>query len=206
MLDQYLNKLPLVAILRGISPEEILSVANLLIEEGIRIIEIPLNSPEPYRSIEILVNHCQRDVLIGAGTVLSETEVERVKQAGGTLVVSPNTNTNVINKTKEQNMVSIPGACTPTEIYVAIEAGCDAVKLFPAEVISPTAAKAIRAIMPPQLLLLAVGGINVNNMSEYMDMGINGFGIGSTFYKKGKSLSDIKHDTREVIATYQKIK
>ena len=204
MLNQYLDHLPLIAILRGISPEEILSVAEILIEEGIKIIEIPLNSPRPYESIELLAGHCKTDVLIGAGTVLNKNEVKQVKQAGGTLIVSPNTNVCIINETKKQNMVSIPGACTPTEIYIAMEAGSDAIKLFPAEIISPIAAKAIRAIIPSQSYLLAVGGINVNNMSEYMKMGVNGFGIGSTFYTKGKLLSDIKHDTRKIISVYHK--
>ncbi len=203
MLDNYLKELPLIAILRGITPAEVIAVADVLTGEGIGIIEVPLNSPRPCESIELLAQHYRNDVLIGAGTVLDVSDISAVREAGGMLIVSPNTDVDVIHETKKLNMTSIPGACTPTEVLTAMRAGADAIKMFPAEVVSPAAVKAIRAVIPPRFCLLAVGGINIENMPEYIQKGINGFGIGSAIYRKGKSLSDIRQDAGAVISAYR---
>ena len=203
MLDEYMKDLPLIAILRGITPDEVISVAEVLADAGIVMIEVPLNSPDACTSIQTLAKRYQNKALIGAGTVLSVDEVIAVRKAGAELVVSPNMNTAVITETRRQNMVSIPGCLTPTEILAAIASGSDAAKLFPAEMISPATVKAIRAVLPPQFPLFAVGGINGENMKDYMQHGINGFGIGSALYKPGKSLTEIERDANSLISAYQ---
>ena len=192
MLDRYMEQLPLIAILRGITPVDVISVADILVEAGITMIEVPLNSTDACISVQSLAKRYRDEVLVGAGTVLSIDEVIAVQQAGAGLVVSPNTNTKVISETKRLGMVSIPGGCTPTEILDAIAAGGDAVKLFPAEMISPVTVTAIRAVLPPEFPLFAVGGIHAENMSDYIRHGINGFGIGSTLYRKGKSPAEVR--------------
>ena len=203
MLDRYIKDLPLIAILRGITPGEVISVAEVLVDAGIVIIEVPLNSPDACMSIQILAKRYQKKALIGAGTVLSVDEVIAVRKAGAGLVVSPNMNTTVISETKRRNMVSIPGSCTPTEILGALAAGADAVKLFPAEMISPVTVSAIRAVLPLDFPLFAVGGIHAENIPDYIQHGINGFGIGSTLYKRGKSLSEIRQGVSSVISAYR---
>ncbi len=203
MLDNYIKDIPLIAILRGITPDEAVSVSEILVEAGIAVIEVPLNSADACTSIKILAKRYRNEALIGAGTVLNVSEVTTVQQAGARLVVSPNTDVAVISAAKRLNMVSIPGSCTPTEILGAIAAGADAVKLFPAEIISPIAVKAIRAVLPPGFRLFAVGGVNSENMPDYIRGGIHGFGIGSTLYKRGKSLSEIRRDTGLLVSAYR---
>ncbi|MCY4154710.1 MAG: 2-dehydro-3-deoxy-6-phosphogalactonate aldolase [Gammaproteobacteria bacterium] len=192
MFDDYMKTLPLIAILRGITPAEALPVAEALLEAGIVMVEVPLNSPDACASIQTLAKRYENKALIGAGTVLSVDEVHAVHKAGAQLVVSPNTNPAVIAATKRLNMVSIPGSLTPSEIMTAIATGADAVKLFPAEMLPPAAVRAVRAVLPAQFPLCAVGGINSANMKEYMRHGINGFGIGSALYKPGKSLAEFR--------------
>ena len=203
VLDRYIKDLPVVAILRGIMPSEVIPVADILVDAGIFIIEVPLNSPDACTSIQVLAKRYQNKALIGAGTVLSVNEVIAVQQAGAGLIVSPNTNTVVIAETKTRNMISVPGSFTPTEILAAIATGANAVKLFPAEMISPATVKAIRAVLPSGFPLFAVGGIHTENMSDYMQHGINGFGIGSALYKPGKSLSEIRRDTNSLVSAYR---
>lgn len=198
-----MKDLPLIAILRGITPGEVIAVAGVLVDAGIVMIEVPMNSPDAFTSIQMLANNYENKALIGAGTVLSVDEVIAVRKAGARLVVSPNTNAAVIAETKRSNMISIPGCCTPTEILTAIAAGADAVKLFPAEMISPATVKAVQAVLPPQFPLFAVGGIHAGNMKHYMQHGINGFGIGSALYKPGKSLTDIRRDAPSLISAYR---
>lgn len=205
MLDEYMKDLPLVAILRGIAPSEVISVAEVLLDAGIVMIEVPLNSPDAFTSIQMLAKNYNSEALIGAGTVLSVDEVVAVRKAGARLVVSPNTNAAVIAETKRLNMISIPGCCTPTEILTAIAAGADSVKLFPAEMISPATVKAIQAVLPSQFPLFAVGGIHTENMKDYVQHGINGFGIGSALYKPGKPLTEIGQDANLLITAYQKM-
>lgn len=198
-----MNKLPLVAILRGITSDEVVSVAEILVEAGMSMIEVPLNSPNACTSIQALVKRYRSKLLVGAGTVLSVSEVIAVQQTGARLVVSPNTDMTVISETKRLKMVSIPGSCTPTEILGAIAAGADAVKLFPAEMISPVTVRAIRAVIPAGFPLFAVGGIHAENMPDYIQHGINGFGIGSALYRREKSLAEIRRDANSIVAAYQ---
>lgn len=197
-----MKDLPLIAILRGITPGEVIAVAGVLVDAGIVMIEVPMNSPDAFTSIQMLATNYENKALIGAGTVLSADEVIAARKAGARLAVSPNTNAAVIAETKRSNMISIPGCCTPTEILAAIAAGADAVKLFPAEMISPATVKAVQAVLPPPFPLFAVGGIHAGNMKRYMQHGINGFGIGSALYKPGKSLTDIRRDLVSLVSAY----
>ena len=203
MLDEYMQDLPLVAILRGITPGEVISVAEILAGAGIAMIEVPLNSPDAFASIQKLADNYQNKALVGAGTVLRADEVTAARKAGARLVVSPNTNAVVIAETRRLDMVSIPGCLTPTEIFSAMATGADAVKLFPAELITPATVKAIRAVLPPRFPLFAVGGIHGGNMEDYMQHGVTGFGIGSALYKPGKSLVEIERDAKLLVAAYQ---
>lgn len=190
---------PLIAILRGLTPQEAPQVGRVLWDAGFRILEVPLNSPEPYLSIAAL-REALPDALIGAGTVLEVTQVAQVKAAGGQLVIAPNFNPAVVSAAQSAGMLAIPGATTPTETFAALAAGADAIKLFPAEMISPAAVKAMRAVLPKNALLLPVGGISAANMGTYCQAGASGFGIGSSLYAPGKSISTIQQDALKLIA------
>lgn len=176
---------PLVAILRGIKPEHAAAIGDRLIETGFTMIEVPLNSPDPLRTIEILAHRLGSRALVGAGTVLNAHQVDEVKAAGGTLVVSPNCDDAVIARTKQAGLVSIPGVATPTEAFVALSAGADALKAFPAETLPPAAIKAWLAVLPAGTEILPVGGIGKDNMGGYWKAGARGFGLGSSLYKPG---------------------
>jgi 2-dehydro-3-deoxyphosphogalactonate aldolase len=195
----HLKACPLIAILRGITPPEAASVGRVLWDVGFRILEVPLNSPEPYESIAALRKELP-DALIGAGTVLQVAQVQQVQEAGGQLIIAPNFNAAVVQKALRLQMLAVPGVATPSEGFAALDAGAQAIKLFPAEMISPTAVKAMRAVLPREALLLPVGGIGAQNMADYFAAGVNGFGIGSSLYKSGKALIDLKHDATNLIA------
>src|SRR5690606_854904 len=165
--EDRLREMPLVAILRGIDPNEAASVASLLVEAGFRIVEVPLNSPEPLLSIERMAECCGDEALIGAGTVLDPALVGPVADAGGRLIVMPNCHAGVIRAAKAAGLTVMPGVMTPTEAFAALELGADALKLFPAEILSPAAVKAFRAVLPPATRLVAVGGIEPGNMAGY---------------------------------------
>lgn len=185
MLDTALQHLPLVAILRGITPAEVEAVADALYTEGFRVIEVPLNSPDALDSIARLARRMPADALIGAGTVLSTEAVAQVQAAGGRLIVMPHADVAVIRAAKAQGLCCVPGAATPTEAFAAAQAGADAVKLFPAELVTPTVVKAMRAVLPKALRLLPVGGITPDNMAPYVQAGAAGFGLGSALYSPG---------------------
>lgn len=186
-LKDYLKTFPFIAILRGIKPAEVVDCCRILVEHGFRIIEIPLNSPDPFRSLEILANEFGDAVLVGAGTVTTVEELQRLKGCGGQLVVSPHTDVALIEKTVETGMLSLPGAATPTEAMQAIAAGANGLKLFPAEIITPKALRAMRAILPPTIPLIPVGSIDEKNWRAYTAAGAAGFGLGSSLYKSGMS-------------------
>ncbi len=196
-----LSKQPLIAILRGITPAQAREVGRVLWDTGFQILEVPLNSPEPYRSIAAL-RESLPDALIGAGTVLQVSQVHEVQSAGGQLMIAPNFNADVVAAAQAAGMLAIPGVATPTEAFAALAAGADAIKLFPAEMISPAALKAMRAVLPRDALLLPVGGIGAHNMAAYWQAGASGFGIGSSLYAPGKALADIQRDATELIANY----
>jgi 2-dehydro-3-deoxyphosphogalactonate aldolase len=181
-LKSYLTKLPLVAILRGLTPANAEAVGHALVEAGFRVIEVPLNSPEPFRSIEALSKAMPDDVLIGAGTVLDPGDVDRVRDAGGSLIVMPHSDLDVVRRAKELGLVCTPGVATPTEGFAALKAGADALKLFPAEAMPPHVVKAWRAVLPKDALVVPVGGIKPETMKAYVDAGADGFGLGSALF------------------------
>jgi 2-dehydro-3-deoxyphosphogalactonate aldolase len=190
-LADALDAMPLVAILRGVQPAEVVSIGEAVVEAGISIVEVPLNSPDPYSSIAMLSGALKGRALVGAGTVLREDEVDRVADAGGALIVSPNANPAVIRRTKLKGMVSLPGFLTPSEAFAALDAGCDALKLFPAEMAPPAIVKAMKAVLPRQVRLLVVGGVSPETVGPYLAVGVDGFGAGSDLYKPGRDADDV---------------
>jgi 2-dehydro-3-deoxyphosphogalactonate aldolase len=186
ILAQALAQLPLIAILRGLTPAEAPAMGEALVSSGFAIIEVPLNSPEPLKSIAALTQQFTQ-TLIGAGTVLNAQQVKDVHAAGGRLVVAPNFNPAVIAQALALNMVVLPGVATPTEAFAALDAGAHGLKLFPAEMISPAAVKAMRAVLPKAAALMPVGGITPDNMAVYRAAGGSGFGLGSALYVPGRS-------------------
>ena len=184
-LKPWLEAMPLVAILRGVRPEEVVGIGQALVDAGLCIIEVPLNSPRPFESIASLAEALGEKALIGAGTVLDPADVGRVAQAGGKLIVTPNAGLSVVAAAKDQSMVAIPGFATPTEGLSLIEAGADAVKLFPAEANPPAVVKAMRAVFPPEVPVLAVGSITPEKIGGYWAAGTRGFGLGGSLYKPG---------------------
>lgn len=193
--------LPLVAILRGLRPTEAVAVGSALVSTGWRLIEVPLNSPQPLDSIAAMASALP-NALIGAGTVLTLADVRDVHAAGGQLIVSPNFNPEVVRETVRLGMISLPGVITASEAFAALEAGASGLKLFPAEQISPAVVKALRAVLSASTLLLPVGGIGVRNMREWRAAGASGFGIGSALYKPGMSVAEVKANAVEFIAAY----
>lgn len=181
------SRLPLVAILRGITPRDAAAVAAALYEAGFRLVEVPLNSPDPFDSIALIRRLLPPDALVGAGTVLSVDKVQTLKDCGGELVVMPHSDVAVISAAKKAGLICAPGVVTPTEAFSALAAGADALKLFPAELVTPPVIKAFRAVLPKETLLLPVGGITPDNMKAYREAGATGFGLGSALYQPGMS-------------------
>ena len=188
--DGHFAQCPLIAIIRGVTPDEAVDIGGALIEGGIRIIEVPLNSPEPLKSIERLASRFGEQVSVGAGTVLNPEQVQQVRDAGGRLIVSPNMSPAVIRATAEAGMVSCPGIFTPTEAFTAIEAGAHTLKLFPAEAATPKVVKAMRAVLPRDVPLVVVGGVSPDSIAAWLEAGANGFGLGSGLYKPGQNAAD----------------
>lgn len=193
---------PLVAILRGLKPQEAEAVVGTLIETGFTAIEIPLNSPDPFRSIELAAKLAPADCLIGAGTVLSVEQVNSLEAAGGRLMVSPNVEPAVIEAAAAKGMVTMPGVFTPTEALAAAKAGATGLKFFPASVLGPSGINAIRTILPPELVIAAVGGVSDTNFSEYVNANILAFGLGSSLYKPGMTATEVGERARVTIAAY----
>jgi 2-dehydro-3-deoxyphosphogalactonate aldolase len=191
---------PLVAIIRGVTPAEAEPVGRALIEAGIRIIEVPLNSPEPLDSIRRLANAFGGEALIGAGTVLDRDEVAQVAEAGGRLIVSPGTDAAVIAASVQAGMVSSPGYFTPSEAFVALRAGAHALKLFPAEAARPAVVKAQRAVLPKAVPLIVVGGVTPEKMAAWRDAGADGFGLGGGLYRPGQGAEEIGARARAYVA------
>ncbi len=194
---------PVVAILRGIRPVEVVEMADALIDAGIGIIEIPLNSPDPLQSIARLAQHCAGRAIVGAGTVLTVGQVADVADAGGQLIVSPNSKPDVIAATRAAGMISVPGYFTPTEAFAAIDAGAQAIKLFPAEAATPAVVKAQRAVLPPDLPLLVVGGVTADKVADWMAAGATGFGLGGSLYRPGFSAAQVAQNAAAFVAAVQ---
>ena len=196
------NDLPLIAILRGITPPEAVAVGAALDSSGFRILEVPLNSPQPLHSIGTLASRYPQ-ALVGAGTVLTPGQVRDVHAAGGRLIVAPNFNRQVVLEATRLQMVCLPGICTPTEAFGALEAGAHGLKLFPAEAASPAVLRAMLAVLPSGTPVFPVGGITVQNMDGWRDAGASGFGIGSALYKPGKSDTQVSADALEFAAAWR---
>ncbi|WP_404478258.1 2-dehydro-3-deoxy-6-phosphogalactonate aldolase [Novosphingobium sp. BL-52-GroH] len=186
-----LAALPLIAILRGIRPDEVEAAGDALVEAGFTLIEVPLNSPDPLASIERLARRVGERAIVGAGTVLTPAQVAQVQEAGGAMIVSPNTDVAVIAESAARGMVSLPGYFTPSEAFAALAAGASGLKLFPAEAATPAVVKAQRAVLPRETPLFAVGGIGPDNMAPWLTAGANGFGLGSALYKAGATTREI---------------
>jgi 2-dehydro-3-deoxyphosphogalactonate aldolase len=195
-------KRPLVAILRGVKPAEAEGIVSVLIETGMTAIEIPLNSPDPFRSIEIAVKTAAAGVLIGAGTVLTTEDVERLDGVGGRLLVTPNIDLEVIAEARKRGMVTMPGVFTPTEALRAARAGVSSLKFFPASVLGASGITAIRAVLPPDLMIAAVGGVSDKNFAEYTRTEIYAFGLGSSLYKPGMTVTEVAARARASIQAY----
>jgi len=202
-----IDTMPLIAILRGIVPSEALQVGAILINAGFKIIEVPLNSPEPYQSITQLAEEFGEQAIVGAGTVLTREQVARTLDAGGRLIVAPDLNEQVADQLQsaasEQNPPSsaiyCPGVATPSEALRAIQLGANGLKLFPAEMITPAVVKSLRAVLPDKAALFPVGGITPDSMGAYLTAGATGFGIGSALYKPGKSMAELKTSARAFV-------
>ena len=203
-LANAIARCPLVAILRGVEPTEVEDIGAALVAAGFSIIEVPLNSPNPLRSIERLASRFRETTLIGAGTVMSPEDVTRVSDAGGRLIVMPHAETVVIEEAKTQDLVCVPGCATPTEAFAALAAGADGLKLFPAEAIPPVVVKAWRAVLPPKTLLFAVGGIGPDTMAGYLGAGCQGFGLGSSLYAPGRSAADVTDRATALVAAWRR--
>jgi 2-dehydro-3-deoxyphosphogalactonate aldolase len=201
-LAQAMAQLPLIAILRGLTPAEAPKIGEALVSSGFAIIEVPLNSPEPLKSIAALTQQFPH-TLIGAGTVLNAQQVKDVHAAGGRMVVAPNFNPAVVAQALALNMVVLPGVATPTEAFAALDAGAHGLKLFPAEMISPATVKALRAVLPKDAALMPVGGITPDNMAVYRAAGATGFGLGSALYAPGRSAELVHEKAKAFVRTWQ---
>lgn len=201
-LRRYLKPLPLVAVLRGITPTEVETIGAALADCGFRILEVPLNSPDPFESITRLARDLSEHCLIGAGTVLTVADARRVADAGGKLVVMPHGDVAIVREAKRLGLVCLPGVATPTEAFAALAAGADGLKMFPAEQLSPAVLKAWRAVLPRDTLVFPVGGIRPDNMAPYWTAGADGFGTGSNLYQPGASAETVRAVARQYAAAF----
>ncbi len=202
--DSLMQEFPMVAILRGIKKEEVVEHAQVLIDTGFRILEVPLNSPEPFESIRLLQEHFGETVLIGAGTVLTMAQLTELVSTGAGLMISPNTDPELIKAAKVAGLYAMPGFFTASEAFAALHAGADAVKLFPAEALpSLNVVKALGAVIPSKTWLCPVGGVTPNNVADYLDVGARGFGLGSALYRKGQSVETTKTNAQAFMASWK---
>jgi 2-dehydro-3-deoxyphosphogalactonate aldolase len=200
LFRRYFDQCPLVAIIRGVTPDEAEAIGQAVYDAGIRIIEVPLNSPDPIESIRRLAARFGESMLVGAGTVLEPERVAEIGAAGGRLIVAPNTNVEVIEETIAAGMVSCPGYFTPSDAFDALEAGATALKLFPAEGASPAVLKAQRAVIPKEVPILVVGGVKPETMQPWLDAGADGFGLGGGLYQPGQSPAETGEKARAYVA------
>lgn len=200
-LDKALDQLPLIAILRGLQPAQAIEVGQVLVDAGFGVIEVPLNSPQPLQSIERLAHALGDQVVIGAGTVLKSENVGEVARAGGRLIVMPHADCNLIRQADHLGLFCVPGVATPTEAFAALEAGADALKMFPAEALPPPVLKAWRAVLRPPIKLLPVGSIAPETMAAYLEAGASGFGLGSALFRPDLSLATLAAQAADFVDT-----
>lgn len=205
MLKQALLENGLIAILRGLRPAEAPAIGDVLYQAGFRVIEVPLNSPQPYDSIRLLRQSLPADCLIGAGTVMTPEQVNLVKEAGGQVIVMPHSDAKVLRAAKEAGLFLSPGVATPNEAFAALAEGADVLKLFPAEQMSPAVVKAWLAVLPMGTALVPVGGITPDNMKAFLDAGVKGFGLGSGLFKPGMSVADVDERAHAYVAAWKQL-
>ncbi len=205
-LLKLIEKMPLVAILRGITPEEAVPVSDVLVNAGFTFMEVTLNSPGWEESLRLMKGRHGSDIVLGAGTVLTPDEVDKVQAAGGQAIISPIMRVDVIRRSKELGLLSVPGCYTPTECFAALEAGADILKIFPADTLGTPFIKAINAVLPDGTRICPTGGVKTENMKDFLDVGVSAMGMGSALYKPGKSLEDIKTAAENFVATYVRLK
>jgi len=200
-LPQYLTRCPLIAILRGVQPHEVIAIAAALEAAGVAIVEVPLNSPDPLASIATLARDFSPRLLIGAGTVMTEAQVADIARAGGRLIVTPHADPAITRAAKSHGLIAIPGFFTPAEAFAMLAAGADALKLFPAEAASPAVLRALRAVLPTNTAVLPVGGIDAGNIPAWRAAGAAGFGIGSAIYKPGDTAETVAAKARALLGS-----
>ena len=206
MIEPFLERLPLVAILRGVTPEEVAGVSDALVEAGFAIVEVPLNSPRPLESIERLHAKFAEEILIGAGTVMTPAQVKDVAAAGGRLIVMPHGEAEVVRAAKAAGLACMPGVSTPTEGFAALANGADALKLFPAELLTPVVLKAMRTVFPTATRFFPVGGITPDAMASYVAAGAAGFGLGGALYRRGDDPSRVAANARDFVAAWKRLR
>jgi 2-dehydro-3-deoxyphosphogalactonate aldolase len=206
MIRSFLDRLPLVAILRGITPEEVLPIGHALADAGFTIVEVPLNSPRPLESIALLRQALGDDVLVGAGTVTTVEAVGAVAAAGGQIIVMPHSDPAVVRAAKAAGLICTPGISTPTEGFAALANGADALKLFPAEMLTPAVLKAMRSVFPRETLFLPVGGITPESMAPYVTAGAAGFGLGSALYRPGATAAEVASKARVFVRAWDALR
>ena len=199
-LTQWVERCPLIAILRGVKPEEVVAIGAALEREGIAIVEVPLNSPRPVESIALLARAFGERLLIGAGTVMTTAQVAEIAAAGGRLIVTPHADAAIVRVAKQLGLLAVPGFFTPAEAFAMLGAGADGLKLFPAEAASPAVLRALRAVLPPGTAVLPVGGIDASNMAGWRGAGAAGFGIGSAIYRPGDSPETVAAKARGLVS------
>ena len=205
MLRQMIGRMPFTAILRGLTPEEALAVGDALVDAGMTMLEVPLNSPRPMESIRLLAARHGASCLIGAGTVMTPAQVAEIGAVGGRLIVMPHGDAEVIRAAKAAGMVCMPGIATPTEGFAALKAGADALKLFPAELVGPSVLRAMRAVFPKETIFLPVGGVTPENVGEFVRAGADGFGLGSGLYAPGRSAADVRRRADAYVEAWRKV-
>lgn len=206
MIQPFLDRLPLIAILRGVTPEEVIAVSESLVDAGFAILEVPLNSPRPLESIERLKAKYDDEVLIGAGTVTAPAQVADVVKVGGRMIVMPHGDPEVVRAAKQAGLACFPGVATPTEAFAALANGADALKLFPAELLTPAVLKSMRSVLPQATRILPMGGITPDSMAGYVAAGASGFGLGSALYRRGDDPARVGRNALDFVSAWKRIR
>ncbi len=199
------EKMPLVAILRGVLPENVCAIADVLIQSGFTLIEIPLNSPSPFKSIELLRQHCPMEVLVGAGTVLNPEDVKKLADIKAELIVTPNMDEDVLKEINNHDLISMIGCFSPSEAFKALKLGATAIKIFPVGNLGASYVKNIKAVLPSKVKVLAVGGVGTSNMEEFYTNQTDGFGLGNSLFNQNMTLDDIKKSAIDFVNTYKQL-